>query len=226
MTTNLLQLRWIGPLGVALCLTACGSSSVPPSKDRAPVAKTPNHLAFDGGSIDINTAGGNCRITLHGDIQNATVRRMGGAFDAIESTACQKKTLVLDTANGWVGDAITLGAMARNRGYDTEVKAGSVCYTPCLLVFAAGQSRLLPDYPQAARIGFSQLPPDQDFGQQQCKTDLTGGQYTTLKRYLNAMLPAPTATAVMQKLVGATCDRTDVYGPAQALALGLATATR
>lgn len=226
MTMYLQKLRWATLVVAALWLSACSSPPTTPVGSAAQSSKTPRQLGFEGGSIDISTAGGDCRVTLHGDIQNAAVRQMGMAFDKVEQSACRNKTLVLDTASGWPGDAITLGAMLRNRGYDTQVMPGSVCYTPCLLVFAAGQTRVLPDGPPAARIGFSQLPPDQDFGQQQCSSDLTGGQFTTLKRYLNAMLPAPTATAVLQKLMSATCDRTDVYSPAQALTLGLATATR
>jgi len=214
-----------GLLAVTLMLTACGSPT-PPSGERARPATAPSRLDFAGGSIDISTRNGDCRITLRGDIQNAAVRRMGSAFDTVEQTSCQRKTLVLETGSGWLGDAITLGAMTRNRGYDTAVQVGSTCYTPCLLVFAAGQNRILPESPRPSLLGFSQIPPDQDFGTNQCKTELTGGQYTTLKRYLNAMLPAPTATATLQKLVSATCDRTDSYGAQQAMALGLATATR
>lgn len=213
-------------LSLALLLTACGNApplANAPAKASIPAATTQR---IDGGNIEVSTRNGDCRITLHGDIVSTTVRRLNPVFDQLEQAHCQSKRLVLDTGSGWPGDAITLGAMLRNRSYDTQVMPGSVCYTPCLLVFAAGQTRVLPEGPSMAHIGFSQLPPDQDFGQQQCSSDLTSGQFTTLKRYLNAMLPAPTATAVLQKLMNATCERTDVYSPAQALALGLATATR
>ncbi|HEX5806364.1 MAG TPA: hypothetical protein VFY31_08530 [Macromonas sp.] len=222
--TSLRLLGSLSTLAIALLLTACGSA--PPTAPTATPAGSTGVHRFDGGSIDVSTRNGDCRLTLHGDIQSAAVRRMGSAFDSIEQAQCKRKTLVLDSGNGWLGDAITLGAMAHNRGYDTEVKAGSTCYTPCLLVFAAGQNRVLPDAPVPARLGFSQIPPDQDFGRHQCNTELTQGQHLTLTRYLKAMLPSNTATAVYQKLLAATCDRTDTYGPAEALALGLATATR
>lgn len=226
MTMYLQKLRWAALVVMALWLSACGSPPAAPGGNAAQTRTAPRQLGFDGGSIDISTVGGNCRVTLHGDIQNAAVRQMGVAFDTVEQSACRNKTLVLDNGGGWLGDAITLGAMARNRGYGTEVKAGSTCYTPCLLVFAAGQNRVLPDAPVPARLGFSQIPPDQDFGQRQCKTELTQGQHLTLTRYLKAMLPSSTATAVYQKLLAATCDHTDAYGPAEALAMGLATSTR
>ena len=225
MTMSPQKLRWAA-LVVALWLSACSSPPSTPVGSAAQPSKTPRQLVFEGGSIDISTAGGNCRVTLHGDIQNAAVRQMGLAFDTVEQSACRSKTLVLDNGSGWLGDAITLGAMSRNRSYDTEVKAGGTCYTPCLLVFAAGQNRVLPEAPMPARVGFSQIPPDQDFGQRQCKTELTQGQHLTLTRYLKAMLPSSTATAVYQKLLAATCDHTDAYGPAEALAMGLATSTR
>lgn len=217
--------RWIG-LALTLCLAACGTSPSTAPITATTASQPSSPLRYVGGSIEVSSRNDDCRITLHGDIVANAVRQLNPVFDQLEQMRCQSKRLVLDAGSGWPGDAITLGAMLRNRGYDTQVMPGSICHTPCLLVFAAGQTRMLPEGPPAARIGFSQLPPDQDFGQQQCHSDLSGGQFTTLKRYLNAMLPAPTATAVLQKLMSATCERTDVYSPAQALALGLATATR
>ena len=73
---------------------------------------------------------------------------------------------------------------------------------------------------------FSRIPPDHDFGHQTCKSEPSRAQQLTLTRYLRAMLPEPTATAVYQKLLAADCRTADAYGTAEALAMGLATATR
>jgi hypothetical protein len=116
--------------------------------------------------------------------------------------------------------------MLKNRNYDTQVQHGTTCLTPCLLVFAAGRQRVLPESSPPARIGFQQIPPDQDFGHRVCESELSYYQSLSLTRYLRAMLPAPTATAVFQKLKAADCQRTDYFGLPEALAIGLATGAR
>lgn len=183
-------------------------------------------LTFDGGRIEVDTRGAACRVTLTGEIHDGTVRRMDQAMQQVAQARCQEKWLVLNVSNGLLGDAITLGSMARNRGYDTQVQAGTTCNTPCLLAFAAGRTRIMPASPAPARIAFSQIPPDQDFGRTVCETELSRAQQLTLTRYLRAMLPSNTATTVYQKLQAATCRNTDVYGPDQAVVIGLATGTR
>lgn len=222
--TSLRLLGSLSTLALALLLTACGSA--PPTAPTATPAGSTGVHRFDGGSIEVDTRTSNCRVTLRGDIQNAAIRRLTPLLDQVEQARCTNKRLLLDTNSGWLGDAITLGAMVRNRGYDTQVLAGSTCQTPCLLVFAAGQTRVLPEQPTPGRIAFSQIPPDQDFGTRTCATELSNGQHLTLTRYLRTMLGTQTGTAVYRKLLAATCDRTDVYGTAEALAMGLATATR
>lgn len=181
---------------------------------------------YDGGTLQTDTRGAACSITLSGDVNHNAVRRLGALLQEVENADCRAKRFVLNARDGALGDAVTLGAMLRNRHYDTEVMRGTTCNTPCLLVFAAGHERVLPESDPPTRLAFTQIPPDQDFGKGVCQTELNRGQQLTLTRYLRAMLPANTATAVYQKLVAADCQRTDQYGPANALAMGLATGTR
>lgn len=211
-------------LALAAWLTGC--TSVPPPV--APVPTTPPVQAFPytGGELRLRTQSGECVLELRGEIQAAALRQMHQALQAVDLSGCGRKTLVLHASRGVLGDAITAGAMLRNRGYATQVAAGTVCDTPCLMVFAAGVERWMPVAPQPARIAFSQIPPDADFGRQVCETQWSRGQQLTLARYLRAMLPSPTATAVYQKLEAATCRETEMYGPQQALSMGLATALR
>lgn len=213
-------LVWLA--GCSTPLPPSGAPSTEPAGGRRAVTS----YTFDGGRIEVATSAQACQVTLIGEIHDATVRRMDQAMQQVAQARCQEKWLVLNVSNGLLGDAITLGSMARNRGYDTQVQAGSTCNTPCLLAFAAGRTRIMPASPAPARIAFSQVPPDQDFGRTVCETELSRVQQLTLTRYLRAMLPSNTATTVYQKIQAATCRSTDVYGPDQAVVIGLATGTR
>lgn len=214
---------------LAALLAGC-ATPLPP--DRAAPTGAPTAAGrvsshpFEGGSLVADTRTAACTLTLTGEIHAGTVRRMTAALQDLDTPRCGHKRMVLNVTAGLLGDAITLGAMLRNRGFDTQVQAGSTCHTPCLLVFAAGNQRVLPEAPVPARLAFSPIPPDADFGHQSCQSEPSRGQQLTLTRYLRAMLPGPTATAVYQKLLAADCQHTDSYGPTEALAMGLATATR
>lgn len=227
-TISFISLRTVSTgCALALLLSACGTPStrLPEGRDGAGSSGLRSH-AYEGGTLVTDTRTAACSITLNGEIHTGTVRRMTPALQDLDTPHCQSKRLVLNAGPALLGDAVTLGAMLRNRGFGTEVQAGSACDTPCLLVFAAGQRRILPEAPVPARIAFSPLPPDRDFGHQTCQSEPSRAQQLTVTRYLRAMLPSATATAVYQKLLAADCRHTDVYGPAEALAMGLATATR
>lgn len=219
--------RTIFLVGFTVLIAACTTPPGEPSTNaRAGAAGGTSSLSFPGGTINVDTRGAGCQITLNGELHDASVRRMDQAMQQVAQARCRDRLLVLNVSNGLLGDAITLGSMARNRGYDTQVQARTTCNTPCLLVFAAGRNRTMPTGPAPARIAFSQIPPDQDFGRTLCETELSRAQQLTLTRYLRAMLPSNTATTVYQKIQAATCRNTDVYGPDQALVIGLATGTR
>ena len=194
----------------------------------APPVPAPGSLhtiGFDGGSLLVDTRATACRITLSGAIHEDTVRRMHSAMQRIEAAHCTQRLLQLETGAAQVGSAITLGAMLRNRRFDTLVPAGRVCDTPCLLVFAAGIQRTLAHGAQPAQLAITQLPPDADFGQRSCRSEPNAAQQLTLARYLNAMLPEPTSSTVLRQVLAADCNGSARLGPEQALALGLATST-
>lgn len=206
----------------AVLLALAGCAGAPP----APPTASPKPPAHERLPLDVDRRDGNCHIRLNGPLDDEAVRSLRYVMTELEQAGCRSKRVLLELEGGLVGSAITAGALIKNRGYDTQVQPGTTCLTPCLLVFAAGRQRiLLPSVPPT-RIGFSQIPPDADFGRQVCETELAASQALTLTRYLRAMLPAPTATAVYQKLTAATCQRTEYLGRAEALALGLATTTR
>ena len=219
----------LASLTLAALLAGCGSpptrTATGPGEGAAPSRGTQTH-AYEGGTLVTDTRTAACTLTLNGEIHAGTVRRMGPALQDLERASCTSKRTVLNAGPALLGDAVTLGAMLRNRGFETQVQAGTRCETPCLLVFAAGTQRVLPDQPRPAQVVFSRIPPDQDFGHQTCKSEPSRAQQLTLTRYLRAMLPEPTATAVYQKLLAADCRTADAYGTAEALAMGLATAVR
>ncbi len=63
-------------------------------------------------------------------------------------------TVVLESPGGSVEDALSIGAMIRERGLATEVRAGALCASSCPLVFAAGVERRAP---AEAAIGLHQI---------------------------------------------------------------------
>lgn len=215
---------WLG-IGLALVLAGCATPPPPSADSSERVAAGLSVHRFEGGRIDVDTRTPACRITLHGTLHLGTIQRLNTALAEVEQARCASKLAVLSAGTGSVSESVTIGAMLRNRDYSTQVQAGSTCLTPCLLVFAAGRERILPASNPPARIGYSQMPPDRDFGLRQCETELSRNQALTLTRYLRAMLPANTATAVYQKLLTADCKDTALHGPAEAMALGLATGT-
>jgi len=228
---------WTTLLSALLMLGGCSSNEY---RTPYPTAVTPTsnsstanttapanvrHYPFDGGEIVTDVQSQRCQVSLRGAIHEETVRRLGQALNATANARCSRKQLVLDASEGSLGDAITIGSMLKNRGFQTAVRAGSTCSTSCLLVFAAGSERVVPDSP-GTQLVFSQIPPDQDFGRNRCNAELTPGQSLTLARYIRAMLPEPTASAVYQKMSTASCSNTSRYGAQEAIAMGLATGTR
>jgi hypothetical protein len=215
------------PLLLALWLAACASPpAAPPVAAPAPADAGLRDYPYASGVLTVDTRQGTCRLTVRGALDAAAVRAIGPALQQLGTAACAVRTASLQSTSGVIGDAITLGAMLRNRGYHTELPAGQVCDSPCVLAFAAGAARVVHTGPPAAQIRFTQIPPDLDFGRQTCATELSRGQQLTLARYLRAMLPDTTANAVYQQWLQADCRTSGSASPAQALAMGLATALR
>ncbi len=206
------------------CAAVPDGSSKPQVPDRS-ATDSSQLLRFDAGQLELQAQAGLCRLRWRGELQSDAVQSLGEALRALETRSCTRKTLALDLQGGDIGPAATLGSMLKNRQFDTELLANSHCHTPCMMVFAAGRQRQVPDASQAARLLLTQPRPDQDFGQTTCATELSLGQQLLLTRYLRAMLPLSTATALYQKIGQATCRSHDTLGATEALALGLATGT-
>ncbi len=220
------SVRW--PRSAAAALLALAGCAGPPpiAPPVPPLATSPKAPASEPAPIDVDRRDGNCHVRLRDQLDDYLTRNLLFVMTKLDQAACRSKRVLIDLEGGQVGSAITAGAIIKNRGYDTQVQPGTTCLTPCLLVFAAGRQRIMQHTAPPTRIGFSQIPPDQDFGRQVCETELASSQVLTLTRYLRAMLPVPIATTVFQKLTAATCQRTEYLGPAEAVAIGLATTMR
>lgn len=230
--------RWGWPLLSVVCgllLGACTTLPYPPPAPPQKVVAPPSpvrpatgwtQLDYDGGRIRLDTRTSPCELTLEGHVHAETVRRLLPLLqNAEEGAHCAEKRAVLQVQDGLIGDAITIGAMLRNRRYHTEVATGMRCTTPCLLIFAAGQTRTMPD-DRPTELIVTPLPPDQDFDRDACQPEWSRGQQLTITRYLKAMLPPSTATTVYHQMLGASCRHMARYGASEAVAMGLATVIR
>lgn len=203
-------------LGLAGCAAppppAPGSATVPPT-----AAWT--RLAYDGGEIAWRHDGSACRLHWRGAIHGAAVGRLRQALEALPSTACRQRVAELEGLDGVLNDAITAGSMLRNRGWDTMLVGSTPCPTPCWLVLAGGVRRAMPD---GGSLLLTPLPPDADFARGPCGGEPSRAQQLTLIRYLGAMLPDPTASALHRMVVTADCRHPARLTAGQARALGLA----
>ena len=216
--------RYLMALPIALLM---GCAGTPPARSPAPpIAASPSAPVDERLPLEVDRRNGNCHIRLTGALTDDTAHDLRYVMSALEKTNCRSKRVLIDLQSGpqsgLIGSAITVGAIVKNRGYDTQLPPGTTCLTPCMLVFAAGRQRLMLNTVPPTRIGFSQIPPDADFGRGVCETELLAPQAQTLIRYLRAMLPVATANTVFQKLSTANCRSTEYLGQPEAEALGLA----
>lgn len=202
--------------GLALLIGACGT----PAPERTDTGKT---FAFRGGEVALAQQGEDCRLTLKGEINPTTVSALRLASDALTGRDCRRTALMLNAPDGQIGAAITLGAMLRNRHIDTHIPAGAQCRTACLLVFAAGTERELATGSPGPRLGFSQIPPDEDFGKGSCETELSNRQLLNLARYLKAMVPRMTADFMLEEIRATDCRGVHELPIHKAFSSGLAT---
>lgn len=212
-------------LAALLALAGCGAPpAVPdPARTRGTAAALPEFMRFGDGQLELQVSGQTCQLRWRGEFPADAVRTLGEALHELERRRCVRTGLALDLRGGDIGPATTLGAMLRNRQFDTALLPGSRCHTPCALVFAAGRQRLASPGSPAALVLLTQVRPDRDFGHAVCETELSRPQQLTLTRYLRAMLPAAAAAALYQKIGQASCRHAETLFPADALELGLAT---
>lgn len=223
--------RYLKALPIALLLGCAGAPTARSPTPPAPTAARPSTPVDERLPLEVDRRSGNCHIRLTDALTDDTAHDLRYVMSALEKTSCRSKRVLIELPsslqsgpqNGLIGSAITVGAIIKNRGYDTQLPPGMTCLTPCMLVFSAGRQRLMLPSSPPARIGFSQIPPDADFGRGVCETELLAPQAQTLIRYLRAMLPLATANAVFQKLSSANCRSTEYIGQPEAQALGLVT---
>jgi hypothetical protein len=216
--------RYVKLLAIILLV---GCAGAPPARSPTPATPTvarPSTPVDERLPLEVDRRNGNCHIRLSGTLTDDTAHDLRYVMSALEKTNCRSKRVLIELQSGLIGSAITVGAIIKNRGYDTQLPPGTTCLTPCMLVFAAGRQRLMLPSSPPTRIGFSQIPPDADFGRGVCETELLAPQAQTLIRYLRAMLPVTTANTVFQKLNSANCRSTEYIDPAEADALGLTNA--
>lgn len=100
------------------------------------------------------------------------------------------KTIALDSPGGSVGDALAIGKLVREKGFDTSVLSGSLCASSCPLIFASGKERIAT--PQSA-IGVHQIyastPTPSSFGLAAAGNAMADAQKTTaqITRHLAEM---------------------------------------
>lgn len=210
--------RFAAVAGTTLLLAACAT----PTHDRDNARDTAR-FAYREGEISLNLRGEECLVTLTGEINPATVASLTLATNDLAKRNCRSKWLILDATDGQVGAAITIGSMLRNRAFNTRLQPGSTCATSCLLVFAAGAEREIPAGTPRARIVFTPIPPDEDFGKDNCDAGLDNRQVLNLGRYLRAMVPGPTAGFILQKIRTADCRGVHELPANEAVSAGLAT---
>ena len=202
-------------LSAAVWLAGCSTPPKPSATTDAGVAR-----------IELERRAGQCELTLTGDIDQNAVQRLSQSLSRLEQQSCTERWLVLNAPHGQIGAAVTMGAMLRNRNFNTRVAPGSDCLTSCVLVFAAGRERVLGVHPSLARIGISRVPGDAEISTPRCEPEIGRAQALTLTRYLRAMLPPPTAEAVFHVMAQADCKANLFWRPAEVTGMGLATAVR
>ncbi len=220
--------KWFGLL-TAVLVGCAGAPDMKPAQEKLQATgsqpKTYPPMPYDGGVISWPNPSNPCVLQISGQVHDGTLQKARVAAQTVESAKCPTPTARLKLSQARLGDAVTLGAILKNRNFSTELTPGAVCDSLCLLVFSAGRERWLPAA-NAAKLSITQVPPDADFGHQVCESEWSAGQRTTLTRYLRAMLPNNTAAEMLQKMQASNCKTTETLLPSQAVGMGLATGVR
>lgn len=211
-STRLSTRPWMALVAAATLalLAACGATPQRPA-------------ATESDSVRLERPADRCELRLSGDIDQAAVQHLSRALQQLEKERCTQRWLVLQASQGQIGAAVTVGAMLRNRNFNTRLAPGTDCLTSCVLVFAAGNERVLGTDAPLARLGISRIPPDSDYGGARCEAEISRAQALTLTRYLRAMLPPSTAESVFQVMAQTDCRATLYWRPADVLNIGLVT---
>ena len=90
-------------------------------------------------------------LQLTGTIDQGAAQRVQVELDAHGEYV---RTIALDSPGGAVLDALAIGKLIRDKGYNTSVAAGALCASSCPLVLAGGKERLAT---QTSAIGVHQI---------------------------------------------------------------------
>lgn len=118
---------------------------LPGPRERSPRAPQDE---FSTATFELTTEG---RLLLTGAIDPGAADRFA---EEVAKRGEYIKTVVLFSPGGSVDDALRIGRLIRDRGFHTEVEAGSYCASSCPLIFAAGLERVAGE---GAAIGVHQV---------------------------------------------------------------------
>ena len=168
---------------------------------RQPLAAAPNLSpilpAFDPAAPagkpgpDVTTPMQTLRQPLTVALIGGGVLQLTGTFDpgAADRVAAEVashgeyiKTVALDSPGGAVTEALAIGTLIRDKGYETSVAAGALCASSCPLAFAGGRERIATE---KSAIGVHQI----------YAAAPTGSLTSRLQAAGNAMSDAQTLTA-------------------------------
>ncbi|MEM5502113.1 hypothetical protein WNY59_10975 [Ahrensia kielensis] len=90
-------------------------------------------------------------LQLTGTIEPETATLFVSEIDKIGEYV---KTISLDSPGGFLQSALTMGALIREKGYDTKIADGALCASACPLIFASGTNRTVD---KKAAFGLHQI---------------------------------------------------------------------
>lgn len=90
-------------------------------------------------------------LQLTGTIEPETAELFAAEIDKIGEYV---KSISLDSPGGFLQSALTMGALIREKGYDTTINEGALCASACPLIFASGTNRQVDE---KAAFGLHQI---------------------------------------------------------------------
>lgn len=167
------------------------TAPIPPSVERPEI--DPDNPAYNPGErltepaenlreplrIELGSGG---RLELEGVIQPGSADRMA---EELRARGEYVTTIALNSPGGVVEEALAMGRMIREGGYNTSVASGALCASSCPLVLAGGVERLVET---GAAVGVHQIYTGQVTADQSAQA-LSDAQATTARivRYLDEM---------------------------------------
>lgn len=110
--------------------------------DRAPPGGQPMRTDPLPKRLVLTDVAGGEAVLLEGAIADGDAERI---LKQIAQLPVAPSRIILNSPGGSVRDALVLGRAVRDAGYETEMRAGDICYSACPYLLAAGVARRLPD---------------------------------------------------------------------------------